>query len=114
MKKWPNIGERIKERLLALGFQRPNGQPDVMRFSAERRFLHVYIYRWLSGSLPDYHNMIRLAEDLKCSPCWLMFGDAGVLVPGAPVEKPPRSCCWPAVRSRHAPSAGRRERRAVA
>ena len=83
MKKWPNIGDRMRQRLLHLGFVR-DGKADVMRFALERGYHHVYLYRWIGGATPDYDNIIRLARDLETSPSWLMFGEAGTSVPVAP------------------------------
>jgi transcriptional regulator with XRE-family HTH domain len=83
MKKWPNIGDRIRERLLRLGYER-NGKPDVMRFALEKGVLPVYLYRWIGGATPDYDNIIRLARDLETSPGWLMFGDAATAIPAGP------------------------------
>jgi hypothetical protein len=81
MKKWPNIGERIKERIVSLGFQHYDGRPNVGVFSLQRDYNPVYLYRWIGGATPDYENIIRLARDLEVSPCWLMFGEEGTLVP---------------------------------
>jgi hypothetical protein len=90
MKKWPNIGDRITERLLALGFRRVNGKPDVMGFSFRNGWNHVYLFRWIGGSTPDYDNIIKLSAQLEVSPSWLMFGEQGTQVPSLAGEsKPP-------------------------
>jgi hypothetical protein len=81
MKKWPNIWDRIKERLLALGYRQENGRPDVMGFAFRHEWNHVYIFRWIGGSTPDYDNIIKLSGQLDVSPSWLMFGEQGTLVP---------------------------------
>jgi len=88
MKKWPKIGERISERLRALGYWRGDGRPDVMRFSLERRYVYIYLYRWLGGATPDHENIYRLAADLQVSPSWLLFGEEGALIPTSPPTKP--------------------------
>ena len=75
MAQWPDVGERIKQRLLAVGYVK-NGRPDVMRFCIEQRFFPQYAYKWINaGVLPERDNLLRLAACLDVSPAWLLFGD---------------------------------------
>jgi hypothetical protein len=71
---FPGVGERIKERLIALGYER-NGHPDIMRFCDERRYRSTYFYRWANyGMTPEKETLDRLAADLGVKPWWLLYG----------------------------------------
>ena len=74
MKRKPGVGNRIRERLQAIGYEK-NGRPDVLRFCDERRYNHVYVYQWMKDAIPQWENLDRLANDLGVSPEWLLFGD---------------------------------------
>lgn len=77
MSKWPGMGDRIRERMFRLGYQK-DGRADITRFCLENRFLPSNVYRWVNSSvLPDRENLIRLAEYLQVSPAWILFGDEG-------------------------------------
>jgi transcriptional regulator with XRE-family HTH domain len=89
MAKWPKIGDRLRERLQAVGYWR-DGRPEVGRFCVERGYLTTYLYRWLSGATPDHENIYRLARDLGVSPSWLLFGEDGDVIPGGPQLLPSR------------------------
>lgn len=74
MARWPGLGERIKERLLGLGFV-VGDKPDIMRFCDERRYRHGYFFKWANyGVTPEPENLERLAVDLGVTPEWLLFG----------------------------------------
>lgn len=68
------FGERLKTRLQALGYWK-NHRPDAARFALERGYRPQYIYAWLRDRVPDYENLIRLAQDLKVTAEWLKFGE---------------------------------------
>ena len=77
VKRFPGVGQRINQRLNALGYWR-NGRPDVARFCEERRYRPQYVYAWLKDRLPDYENLKRLARDLRAPMCWLLLGEEGL------------------------------------
>jgi hypothetical protein len=87
---FPGVGERIKERLLALGYER-NGHPDIMRFCDERRYRSTYFYRWANyGMTPEKETLDRLAADLGVKPWWLLYGPI-VDQPDSAITKPGRT-----------------------
>jgi PAS domain S-box-containing protein len=73
MGRFPGIGERIAERLRALGYWKDD-RPDVGRFCEERGYRPQYVYAWLKDRVPRYENLGRLSGDLSVSSMWLMFG----------------------------------------
>ena len=73
MSRFPGIGQRVRERLRALGYSK-NGRPDVARFCGERDYRPQYLYAWLGDRIPTYDNLVRLARDLEVPPAWIMFG----------------------------------------
>ena len=83
----PRVGERIKERLRALGYER-EGQPDAARFMRELRYDGRYFYPWLKDRTPSGENLARLAVDLRCSRAWLLLGEGPA--PDTPPAPPRR------------------------
>lgn len=72
---WPGLGPRLRE---AIGRRYTNsrGNPDVIRFALEYRFVLNNVYRWIGGqAVPTYDNLLKLAAALEISPAWLCFGD---------------------------------------
>jgi len=67
MAKAKDFGERVRERLKALGYVK-NGHLDVNGFSVEKGYIPSYVYRWSKGEVPRGQALIRLARDLGCSP----------------------------------------------
>lgn len=75
MAQWAGLGERIRERLLALGYEK-HGRADILRFCLEHRLVAANVYRWVNANvMPERDNVLHLAELLKVSPAWLLFGD---------------------------------------
>ena len=75
MAKWPGLPERLRLAFERAGYWK-NGRPDVLGFSLGHRFLAGYTYKWIGGTaVPDRENLLRLADALKVSPAWLLFGD---------------------------------------
>lgn len=72
--RFPGTGERIKERLLALGYVTPEGKPDIARFIKTHHYDARSFYPWTKGRTPAGENLERLVLDLRCSPAWLLFG----------------------------------------
>lgn len=68
------VGSRIRQRLLALGYRRDDGEPDVQRFGWDHRFDKTLIYLWLRDARTPFKELIRLCEILECSVEWLLTG----------------------------------------
>src|SRR3989454_319010 len=73
MSRFPGVGQRVRQRLRALGYWK-DGRPDVGRFCSERDYRPQYLYAWLGDRIPTYDNLARLARDLEVPPEWVMFG----------------------------------------
>lgn len=75
--KYPGVGARLREAMLAAGYERPDGEVDVAAFIRRYpSFTRQHIYPWLnSGRVPELPVMTRLCEILKVSRCWLLLGD---------------------------------------
>src|SRR2546430_1363758 len=73
MSRFPGVGQRVRQRLRALGYWK-DGRPDVGRFCSERDYRPQYLYACLGDRLPTYDNLARLARDLEVPPEWVMFG----------------------------------------
>jgi hypothetical protein len=89
--RFPGTGERIRARLVALGYQRPNGSLDVPRFLAEHDYDPRYLYAWVKGTftpLGDY--LERLAKDLETTRSWLLLGEGPVSAPRRITSDKPR------------------------
>jgi len=71
MAKAKGFGDRVRERLRALGYWK-NGKPDIIRFSVERGYPASYVYRWAAGQVPRGPALFRLAKDLEIAPDWLL------------------------------------------
>lgn len=81
MPAWPGLGERIKQRIQALGYKNP------AQFAEARRIRIQYIYRWISGATPDRENLEQLAKELEVAPPWLLFGDEVPMKPTRRIRK---------------------------
>src|SRR5438093_10846146 len=64
MSRFPGVGQRVRQRLRALGYWK-DGRPDVGRFCSERDYRPQYLYAWLGDRIPTYDNLARLARDLE-------------------------------------------------
>lgn len=69
---------RIQSKVVELGYRKPDGGPDAMRFCREKGYLSQYVYEWLKGRVPGEENLTRLAKDFGVSKVWLRYGDEGV------------------------------------
>lgn len=102
--RWPGFGDRVRQRLLALGYVRPDGQAHISRFTTEKGYVITLFYKYLDNTTPDRENLLRLARDLQVSPAWLLFGDdlGSPAIAAAPAPAPAR----PGKRRRMTPIAG--------
>lgn len=74
--KLQRVGERIAERMRALGFwNERTGHPAVARFCLEKGYMPSYVYRWLKGDCPHGPALVKLARDLETSTDWLLTGE---------------------------------------
>lgn len=76
MPLFAGVGPRIAERLIALGYVRLDGKPDVRRFCLEKRYDKTLVYYWLADRSTPMKDRERLARDLGVNSQWLLFGDA--------------------------------------
>ena len=75
MRAYQDVGKRIRERLLELGYARVDGQPDVQRFCWDFRYDRTLVYAWLAEKATPFKDLIRLTRDLECSAEWLLTGE---------------------------------------
>jgi len=75
MAAYTGVGTRIRERMLKLGYERADGEPDVQRFSWDFRYDRTLIYAWLADKATPFKDLIRLARDLQISVEWLLTGE---------------------------------------
>ena len=74
MKSYEQVGARIRERMLALGYRRADGEPDVVRFGWDQRFDKTMVYAWLRDTMTPFKDLTRLCDALQCSEVWLLTG----------------------------------------
>lgn len=81
MPRYPHfegVNRRILERIVAIGFTRSDGQPDITRFTAEFNYDPRRFYPWINPTkpfTPTPDTLKRLAKDLACDWLWLLSGD---------------------------------------
>src|SRR2546430_17579695 len=73
MSRFPGVGQRVGQRLRALGYWK-HGRPDVGRFCSEKDYRPQYVYAWLGDRIPTSDNLARLARDLAVAPERGTFG----------------------------------------
>jgi len=86
----PGFAERLKSRLKALGYWK-HDRPDVARFTLERGYRPQYVYAWLRDRIPDYENLLRLAQDLRVAPDSRL---EHVILSGVPPSRPSTAHLW--------------------
>jgi|SRR5262245_22154579 len=72
---YAQVGRRIRERLLSLGYVKADGEPDVQRFCWDHRFGTTHVYAWLADRMTPFKDLIRLCTALECSAEWLLTGE---------------------------------------
>jgi len=83
-------GGRMRERLLAQGFKRADGEPDVQEFCWAFRFNTNHVYAWLRNDmLPSSKHLTRLCDALNCSERWLLTGEERDPKKAAPARSRP-------------------------
>lgn len=68
------VGKRIRERLLARGYVKSDGELDVERFSWDFRFGRTNLYNWIGDRAVPFKHLLRLCTALDCSVEWLLTG----------------------------------------
>lgn len=69
------VGPRIAARMIALGYVRANGTPNVPRWCLEKRYDKTVVYYWINDQrTPMKDRLRRLAKDLGVAPEWLLVG----------------------------------------
>jgi hypothetical protein len=78
MKKvyYPGVGERMVERLKALGYEKPDAEygVDVERFCWDFRFGRTNVYNWLGDVATPVKDLTRLCDVLGVSEVYLLQG----------------------------------------
>jgi hypothetical protein len=72
---YENVGQRIREMLLKLGYVRSDGAPDVQRFSWDFRFNPNHVHAWLRDEMTPFKALTKLCDALGCSEVWLLRGE---------------------------------------
>jgi hypothetical protein len=81
------IGQRIRERLIARGYRRADGEPDVREFSFDFRFDKGHVYSWLSGKMTPFKQLTELCDALQCTPYWLLTGKEQIFPKAIPRQR---------------------------
>jgi hypothetical protein len=96
MPEFRGVGPRIRERLLALGYVRADGEPDVRHFCLDHRYERTLFYDWLMDRRTPTKERERLCRDLGVDPAWLLFGVTVSTAPAMDAMSTPSSTwCWP-------------------
>lgn len=77
------VGARIRERLIDIGYTKPDGTLRVQDFALEHRFPATFLWDWLSDRRTPIKDLHRLAEALQANPGWLLLGESEVVAPAA-------------------------------
>ena len=84
MKTYQGVGNRIRERLIALGYVRKDGEADVATFCFDWRFGPTSIYGWIAEVMTPTKDLVRLCQALDCSIEWLLSGQERVVPKAQP------------------------------
>src|SRR4030095_11215604 len=87
MKTYTLVGPRIRERLLALGYRRADGEVDVQSFCWDHRFDKTLVYAWLRETMTPFKDLTRLCDALQCDPYWLLTGKEQVFPKAIPRQR---------------------------
>lgn len=77
MPVFPGVGERMKERLRAIGYVKDNGELATASFAVNHGYVTSFVYDWLADRRTPIKELERLAKDLDTTPAWLCFGESG-------------------------------------
>lgn len=76
MPLFEGVGERIKSLMIARGYVRPDGKPDVRRFCLEKSYDKTLFYYWLRDRSSPMKEVERLAKDLGVTK-WQLYSGEG-------------------------------------
>jgi hypothetical protein len=71
-KGFPGLGDRINERVRALGYK------NINRFALDRKLDKASLYAYTAGRVPRFDTLEKLAKELVCPWQWLIIGDEGL------------------------------------
>ena len=74
MSGYEGVGERLRERMLALGYTRDDGELDIQRFCWDHRFSTTLVRLWLKDEGTPFKELVRLCDILGVSERWLLTG----------------------------------------
>jgi hypothetical protein len=74
MPRFHGVGPRLRERMIAMGYTQPNGEPDVRNFSFDFRYGYQNVYDWLHDRKTPTKEVERLCGDLAVEVAWLLLG----------------------------------------
>jgi len=72
--EYKDIGQRIRQRLVELGYGKSPDDLDIEKFSWDHRFGRTNIYNWLADKAVPFKDLTRLCDALQCSEVWLLEG----------------------------------------
>jgi hypothetical protein len=72
--EYKDVGKRIRQRLVALGYGQSADDLDIERFSWDHRFGRTNIYNWLGDKAVPFKDLTRLCDALQCTEVWLLEG----------------------------------------
>jgi hypothetical protein len=72
--EYREVGKRIKQRLVELGYGKSADDLDIERFSWDHRFGRTNIYNWLGDKAVPFKDLTRLCDALRCTEVWLLTG----------------------------------------
>jgi len=72
--EYKDVGKRIRERLIALRYVKPDGELDIERFSWDQRLGRTNLYNWIGDKAVPFKDLTRLCDALGCSEVWLLEG----------------------------------------
>lgn len=90
MASYEGVGGRLGELMLAKGYKRDDGKPDVQRFCWDYRFDRTLVYDWLNDRATPFKDLTRLCDALECSEKWLLVGEEREAKKAAPARSRPR------------------------
>jgi hypothetical protein len=76
MPLFEGVGERIRALMIARGYVRPDGKPDVRRFCLEKSYDKTLFYYWLRDRSSPMKDVDRLAADLGVTK-WQLYSGEG-------------------------------------
>lgn len=86
----PGLAARLRHLMLARGFARSDGKPDVAAVAKALNTTTATVHRWLSSGVAPLKLIGPLCDLLGTTPAWLLYGpgdDRPTSAGGVPVER---------------------------